>query len=169
MVSAHRVLGRSFGRRRWHRRRGALWVVLIFAAWRFLKPPKRGDQSQPPRTEEHRAENPETAFETTDWPVQPVALVFISTLVLVIISTFVLIAAYPTAMLDVERTSHISPPGPRLQTNPAADLRLLRAAEEYRLKSYYWISKQDGVVHIPIEEAMKKLVRTGVPGFPKAQ
>jgi hypothetical protein len=169
MVSAHRVLGRSFGRRRWHRRRGALWVVLILAAWRFLKPPRRKDQAQPPRSEENRAENPETAFETTDWSVRPVALVFISTLVLIIISVFVLIAAYPTAMLDAERTLHISPPGPRLQTDPAADLRLLRAAEEYRLKSYYWISKQDGVVNIPIEEAMKKLVRTGVPGFPKAQ
>ncbi|MBV9071949.1 MAG: hypothetical protein JO231_24785 [Acidobacteria bacterium] len=51
----------------------------------------------------------------------------------------------------------IAPPGPRLQTNPEADLRRLRAEEDKWLNTYHWIDKQTGIVHIPIVEAMKKL------------
>jgi hypothetical protein len=63
----------------------------------------------------------------------------------------------------------ISPPGPRLETNPEAELQRFRAEEEKRLNTYGWIDKQKGIVHIPIEEAMKNLARTGAPGFPERQ
>jgi hypothetical protein len=61
----------------------------------------------------------------------------------------------------------IAPPGPRLQTSPERDMQQFRAEEDKRLNSYYWIDKQKGSVHIPIDEAMKKVVNTGIPGFPK--
>jgi hypothetical protein len=114
-------------------------------------------------------QNQKTAFEPTDWQVAPIAGIYIGVLVLLVISCFVLIIAYPTSLPDVGRTLRIHPPGPRLQTDPARDLRQFRADEEKRLHTYYWIDKQKGVVHIPIEQAMKKLSETGIDGFQKGQ
>jgi hypothetical protein len=114
-------------------------------------------------------ENPTTAFEPSDWPLRPVALIYLAIPALLVISCFVLIAAYPNALPDVDRTIRIMPPGPRLQTDAEDDLQKFRANEERRLDTYYWIDKQNGIVHIPIEKAMKKLATTGASGFPKGQ
>jgi hypothetical protein len=113
--------------------------------------------------------NPAIAFEQADWPLKPVAALCIGVLVLIVISAFVLIAAYPTSLPDVDRKLTIAPPGPRLQTDAVANLRRFRAEEEKRLNGYSWIDKDKGVVRIPIEQAMKKLVTTGIPDFPQAQ
>jgi hypothetical protein len=114
-------------------------------------------------------ENPTTAFEQSDWPLRPVALIYLAIPALLLISCFVLIAAYPNALPDVDRTMRIMPPGPRLQTDAEGDLQKFRTDEERRLDTYYWIDKQNGIVHIPIEKAMKKLLTTGASGFPKGQ
>ena len=114
-------------------------------------------------------ENPTTAFEPTDWSLRPVALLYVAIPVLLVVSCFVLIWAYPNALPDVDRTLHMAPPGPRLQTDAQGDLQRFRADQEGRLNTYYWIDKDKGIVHIPIEQAMKKLAATGAPGFPKAQ
>lgn len=47
------------------------------------------------------------------------------------------------------------PPEPRLQTRPADDLSAQQRQEAERLRSYGWVDEQAGVVHIPIEEAMR--------------
>jgi hypothetical protein len=117
----------------------------------------------------YQPEQPKTAFEPTDWRLGPIGLIYIGILVLLVISCFVLIAAYPTALPDAGRALRINPPGPRLQTGPEADLQRFRAEEEQRLNGYYWVDKQKGIVHIPIEQAMQKLARTGIPDFPKGQ
>jgi hypothetical protein len=119
------------------------------------------DAEQPPQL------GPKTAFEPTDWSIAPVAWIYVGTAALLIVSAFVLMAAYPNALGDVGRTVRIAPPGPRLQTSPERDLQQFRAEEDKRLNTYYWIDKQKGSVHIPIDEAMKKVVNTGIPGFPK--
>jgi hypothetical protein len=114
-------------------------------------------------------QNQKTAFEPTDWSLAPIGGIYIGLLVLLVISCFVLIVAYPTSLRDVSRTLRVNPPGPRLQTDPASDLRQFRAEEENRLNTYYWIDKQKDIVHIPIEQAMKKLTQTGIDGFQKGQ
>jgi hypothetical protein len=114
-------------------------------------------------------ENPNTAFEPSDWSLGPVAFIYVGILVLLVTSCFVLIAAFPSALPDVDRTLRIAPPGPPLQTNPQAELQRFRAEEEKWLNTYRWIDKENGIVHIPIDEAMKKLARTGAPGFPGRQ
>lgn len=58
------------------------------------------------------------------------------------------------------------PPEPRLQTNPRADLRELRAHEAAVLGTYGWVDRAAGVVRIPIEEAMKLTVQRGLPVRP---
>jgi hypothetical protein len=130
-------------------------------------PPATGSKQPENSAADVRCEDPTTAFEPTDWSLRPVALVYLGTLVLLVISCFVLIVAYPNTLPDVDRTLRIAPPGPRLQTNAERDLQKFRADEERRLNTYYWIDKQKGIVHIPIEQAMKKLAATGAPGFPK--
>jgi len=55
------------------------------------------------------------------------------------------------------------PPEPRLQTDPREDLRVLRQAEEDALKTYGWIDKNNGIVRIPIDEAMKLTIQRGLP------
>ena len=113
------------------------------------------------------SENPQTAFEPSDWNLGWVAWIYCGIPVLLVVSCFVLIAAYPAALPDVGRTLRIDPPGPRLQTDSQAELQRVRAEEERKLNTYYWVDKQKGIVHIPIEDAMKKLATTGVPGFPQ--
>jgi hypothetical protein len=55
------------------------------------------------------------------------------------------------------------PPEPRLQQEPAAEIASFRAAEERRLHGYGWVDKEKGVVHIPIEEAMRLAIERGLP------
>lgn len=55
------------------------------------------------------------------------------------------------------------PPAPRLQSKPSASLADFRRREERELGSYRWIDKQQGVVQIPVDRAMKLLVERGLP------
>ena len=63
-------------------------------------------------------------------------------------------AAFPLAAEQQNRL----PPEPRLQTNPRQDLLDLRAGEDAVLNTYGWVDKTDGVVRIPIDEAMRLTV-----------
>jgi hypothetical protein len=90
----------------------------------------------------------------------------LGTFVFLVIAPFVLMWVYSSSVSDVSRKLTIAPPGPRLQVDPEADLKAFRAKEERRLDTYYWVDKQNGIVHIPIDEAMKKLAAKGIDGFP---
>jgi hypothetical protein len=66
---------------------------------------------------------------------------------------------YPFAAAQQSRL----PPTPRLQVNPREDMRELRSAEDGALTSYGWVDRSNGVVRIPIDEAMKLTVQRGLP------
>jgi hypothetical protein len=55
------------------------------------------------------------------------------------------------------------PAEPRLQTNPQEDLRQMRAREDVILNGYGWVDQGAGVARIPISEAMKMVVSSGLP------
>jgi hypothetical protein len=57
-------------------------------------------------------------------------------------------------------------PAPRLQADPAADMRRSRAAQILRLNSG-GLDEPGGSAHIPIAQAMKKIAAEGVPGWPQ--
>jgi hypothetical protein len=147
------------------------WVGLAgltaWMVWRSLRRSRKTELAAAAAIREREQECPMTAYEPTDWDLGPVALVYAGVVALLVISCIVLIAAYPRSLPDADRDLHIAPPAPRLQTNAAADLQAFREGESKRLNTYYWIDKQKGVVHVPIEQAMKKLADTGIPGFPK--
>jgi hypothetical protein len=71
----------------------------------------------------------------------------------------------PSAL--VEQSGRQLPPLPRLQANPRADLRTMRAGEDSILESYGWELKSAEVARVPIEEAMKMVVREGIPVWPQ--
>jgi hypothetical protein len=151
----------------------ALGGVAAALVYRVRRPrrsqPARESHSSEAPAKDVQPENPTTDFEPTDWSLWPVAVIYAGIPALLVIACFVLIAAYPNALPDVDRSLRTAPPGPRLQTDAAGDLQKFRADEERRLNTYYWMDKQKGIVHIPIEQAMKKLVASGAPGFAKGQ
>ncbi|MFO0588497.1 MAG: hypothetical protein U0441_13195 [Polyangiaceae bacterium] len=53
-----------------------------------------------------------------------------------------------------EANERVIPPEPRLQTDPPADMRDLRAREDVTLHTYGWSDEQASTVHIPIERAI---------------
>jgi hypothetical protein len=72
---------------------------------------------------------------------------------------------YPLAAGQQDRV----PPEPRLQTNPRADLRELRESEDKRLDSYGWVDRNAGIVHIPIDDAIKLTLQRGLPSRPATE
>jgi hypothetical protein len=71
--------------------------------------------------------------------------------------------AYPLAAGQENRL----PPEPRLQVNPRQDLRDLRAEEDEQLTSYHWVDRNNNIVRIPIDEAMKLTLQRGLPSRPQ--
>jgi hypothetical protein len=50
------------------------------------------------------------------------------------------------------------PPEPTLQISPAQDLQQFRNNEKETLNAYGWVNQEKGIVHIPISEAIKRVV-----------
>ena len=66
------------------------------------------------------------------------------------------------ARRDVRRTLIVTPspipPEPRLQVHSHEDLQEYLRAQRERLNSYAWVSRDQGVVRIPIERAMDLVI-----------
>jgi hypothetical protein len=57
---------------------------------------------------------------------------------------------------------------PALQVKPNVDLERLQESEKQTLTSYGWVDQQKGIVRIPVEEAMKRVLENGLPAAEKA-
>jgi len=55
------------------------------------------------------------------------------------------------------------PPEPRLEVSPPTTLRELRAEEERILTGYAWVDREQGIARVPIDEAMRLLLQSGLP------
>ena len=55
------------------------------------------------------------------------------------------------------------PAAPLLQPQPSLDHEEYMKSQQQFLQSYRWIDRQNGVVRIPIEQAMKLLLKQGLP------
>jgi hypothetical protein len=71
-------------------------------------------------------------------------------------------AHFPMALGQENRL----PPEPRLQTDPKEDLKELRERQEQLLKTYQWVDKSQGIVRIPIDDAMRLTIAKGLPARP---
>jgi len=64
---------------------------------------------------------------------------------------------YPLAAVQGERL----PPAPRLQQKPRNELYEFRREEQSLLDGYGWMNRGDGIVHIPLEDAMRLTIERG--------
>ncbi len=58
-------------------------------------------------------------------------------------------------------------PAPQLQPDPVADLNKFRAALEEELNTYGWVDQENGVAHIPIDQAIDMIAQQGLPVRPQ--
>ena len=66
---------------------------------------------------------------------------------------------YPLATVAADKL----PPAPRLQQFPRNERFEFQTGEQELLETYGWMNKNAGIVHIPIEEAMRLTVQRGLP------
>lgn len=59
--------------------------------------------------------------------------------------------------------SRTLPPEPRLQVAAPRDLKQYKEEQDKLLNSYGWVDQQNGIVRIPIDEAMNLLIQRGLP------
>ncbi|MGH9773605.1 MAG: hypothetical protein ACRD50_01510 [Candidatus Acidiferrales bacterium] len=59
--------------------------------------------------------------------------------------------------------TRVLPPAPRLQVEPVQELGNYRAGESDVLSSYGWVDRANGVVRIPIDLAMERVLDKGLP------
>src|SRR5271169_5662537 len=55
------------------------------------------------------------------------------------------------------------PPEPRIEVEPYKQLLDVHAREDHVLKSYAWVDKSQGIVRIPIDQAIDELAKKGLP------
>ncbi|MDP1569964.1 MAG: hypothetical protein Q8L86_08170 [Vicinamibacterales bacterium] len=60
------------------------------------------------------------------------------------------------------------PPAPRLQTQPFKDVYLLRQSERQTLQTYGWVDQENGIVRVPIQDAMRLTIERGLPARAEA-
>ena len=139
--------------------------------------------------EETKHDHAEEAYEHQDLSAQGIYAFLISLLVGGLIVYFVVWGMYrfmdarikehePAPNPLVQRietdTRVVAPdeikkfPEPRLEKNERVEINDFRLNEEQRLNSYGWVDEKAGVVHIPIDRAMKLLVQQGLPTTPRA-
>jgi hypothetical protein len=61
------------------------------------------------------------------------------------------------------------PPQPQLQVEPHQDLATYCKQEKNDLESYGWVDSQNGVVRIPVDQAMDKILQQGLPARPAGE
>lgn len=74
-------------------------------------------------------------------------------------------ARQPPPPIMKPTAAQMAPLPPLLQDHPSGDLAAFRAQEEALLRSYGWVDKELGRVHIPIDEAMRLVAAQGLPSF----
>jgi hypothetical protein len=111
---------------------------------------------------------PPARYEHTDANSRAASIAFPAILAGLLLSVLLVWWIFPGTTVDRRLPSPIpSYPSPRLQPDPAADMRTFREAELTRLNSAGWDDQTKGLGHIPIDDAMRRVVASGIPDWPK--
>ena len=138
--------------------------------------------------------NSQPKHEVRDVNVRGIVMFCVSLAAAVLLVTVVLWGLFHVFSRQAERREpQVSPifrqgrarqdfPAPQLQPPPpvpgsaenrerafitdSVDLETMQQRERYLLNSYGWVDQNAGIVHIPIEQAMDMLVRSGLPARP---
>ena len=74
---------------------------------------------------------------------------------------------YPETMTD----QYVTQPLPRfadpqLQSSPRLDMDNFRAQQLEQLNGVYWLDPEHRIVHLPIQDAMRKVAQEGIADWP---
>jgi hypothetical protein len=110
---------------------------------------------------------PPARVETRDIPPGFIWAAVATCAVLLLACALLVVWLYPQSILD-QRIEGPLPvyPEPRLQPDPAADMRRFKAQQREHLNTAGWVDRAQGIVHIPIDQAMEQIARQGIPGWP---
>jgi hypothetical protein len=132
------------------------------------------------RHEQDNGQSESRAYETRDVKLRPL-VVFITGLavvgIVVYLVAFLMLrlfsgqAAREDARVAPSSVSRPAPgpgeerlpPEPRIQANAAADMDALRRQEAAVLATYGWVDREAGIVRIPIDVAMTRILEEGLP------
>jgi len=127
---------------------------------------------------QNNRENPDVRYEPKDVNAGPTFWFGFAILAIMVVTAFATkplfdllgeeetAAQAPAAYVPGVDPSALEPPSPRLQVDPEIDLETLRAQEDAILGSYAWVDKEQGIVRIPVEKAMRLVAERGMPAFP---
>ena len=121
------------------------------------------------------ADSSQKGYETSDipfWPWVWFAVGFVVSLVVIFLGVLVFSRSLVRPGFTVGRTEHAGEatldrfPHPQLQANPPKDLYNYFQAKNQELTTYGWIDRKNGVVRIPVEQAMDLFLSRGAPVRP---
>jgi len=111
---------------------------------------------------------PPARYEHTDASPRAALIVFPAILAALLLSVFVAIWIYPETTVDRRLPSRMPQyPSPRLQSDPAAEMREFREAQLARLNGAGWDDQTKEIGHISIDDAMRRVAASGIPDWPK--
>lgn len=111
--------------------------------------------------------NPDIAVERTDAPLWLYAALAAGLVAFFVVSVVALRFIYPGSVSGPSDAPRGQSAKPALQINAPADLVAHRAAEQQQLTSYGWVDRQAGIVHIPIDRAMRDVAASGIKDWPE--
>ena len=74
---------------------------------------------------------------------------------------------YPAPDKSLTFQPPMSYPMPSLQNDTVADMNRFRDEQLRQLDGVYWLDRAKGVVHLPIDDAMRLVARDGIADWPK--
>jgi len=116
---------------------------------------------------EHGNPLPPARYETQDLDTRLLSIGAAGVLAALVLSILLVAWIFPSVMVDRRLAGTLADyPPPRLQTDPAADLRGFVRGELSQLNGSGWIDQSKGIAHIPIDAAMRQIARQGIPDWP---
>ena len=113
--------------------------------------------------------NPKIGHETTDINVWAVGKFAIGLVIVCVVSLAMLfgLMKFFQSREETSVANTVDPvklfPQPQLQKTPILDLKAIRAEEDKLLNGYAWVDPKQGIVRIPVAQAIEVLAKRGLP------
>lgn len=119
------------------------------------------------------AEHPElppAQHERSDIPAARLGLGIAGVGVVLVLLGVLVAALFPASLKDRTIAGRILPfPAPQLQRSPRADMARFFSQQMRAVNGVWWVDRGRGIVHLPIDDAMRKLAQEGVADWPQAR
>lgn len=110
--------------------------------------------------------NDEIAVERGDVSLSLAGALFGGFAAVLALSIVAIALIYPSSRHGPSDAPRLETAKPRLEIDPAADLAAFRSQQQHELTSYGWVDRANGVVRIPIGQAIKDVAAAGIKDWP---